>query len=127
MITGNTTHTSNLISSNGCDSIIVTNVTMNPILNLTENVDVCTGTDYTYPDGTISTNVTVNESHVSNLLSTSGCDSIITTNLNVINAFNISENIDICSGDDYTYPDELCLQILLLTNLMYPICDIYGL
>jgi hypothetical protein len=104
-ITASTSYTSNLTSGAGCDSIIVTNVTMDPIFASTENVTVCTGADYTYPDGTTSTNITVNESHVSNLTSLVGCDSVITTNVTINSAYTSTEDFNICEGTDYTYPD----------------------
>jgi gliding motility-associated-like protein len=56
---------------------------MTPIYNLFENVSICSGESYTYADGTVSTNITLNESHTSMLTSISGCDSIIITNINV--------------------------------------------
>jgi gliding motility-associated-like protein len=104
-ITANESHTSNLTSVDGCDSVIVTNVTMNPIYNITDNVTVCIGSNYTYPDGIVSNNITVAESHVSNLTTTSGCDSIITTNITINTAFTSSNDFNICSGANYTYAD----------------------
>lgn len=104
-ITNNTTHTSALSSVTGCDSIIVTNIAVQPNYNQTSNLDVCSGSTFTYPDGTTSTNITANESHTSVLLSSAGCDSIIVTNLTVNSVLNYTENLDICSGTTYTYPD----------------------
>jgi gliding motility-associated-like protein len=104
-ITANTSHTSNLITIAGCDSIIVTNVTMDPVFASTVNVTVCTGATYTYPDGTVSTNITVNESQISTLTSVAGCDSMITTNVTVSSAFTSTQDFNICEGTDYTYPD----------------------
>ncbi len=98
-------YVSNLLTVNGCDSIITTNVIVNPVYNLSENISICTGGNYTYPDGTIHNNIIADESYVSNLLSVDGCDSIVTTNITVINGFNITENIIICENDQYTYPD----------------------
>jgi len=83
VITANTSYTSNLLSSFNCDSVIVTNVTMNPIQNSTENFTICSGDDYTYPDGTVHTNITANESYVSTIAAISGCDSLVTTNLSI--------------------------------------------
>ena len=85
-ITANTSHISNLVSEvTGCDSIITTNITVNDIYVLTEDVNVCSGDDYTYPDGTTITDITTNTSQESNLLSEiTGCDSTITTNISVI-------------------------------------------
>lgn len=98
-------HTNNLTSIYGCDSIIVSNVSVQPTYSLSENTTICTGSDYTYPDGTISTNVVSSESHTSLLTSINGCDSTIITNVSVTNGFNTSENVSLCSGDDYVYPD----------------------
>ena len=36
----------------GCDSIIVTTVTMDPIYNVVESVTACENASVTYPDGT---------------------------------------------------------------------------
>lgn len=58
-------------------------LTKNPVFNLTEGVNICSGADYTYPDGTVLSNVTANVSYTSNLQTTQSCDSIIQTNLNV--------------------------------------------
>ena len=49
--------------------------------NLTEDVSICEGDSYTFPDGSTGTETSV---HASNLLSVYGCDSVITTNLTVI-------------------------------------------
>ncbi len=105
VISSNTIHTSLLSSVNGCDSVILTNVTMTPVYNSVQNLDVCSGSTYVYPDGTVSTNITSNESHTSVLSSIGGCDSTIVTNLNITTSLNYSENIALCSGEDYTYPD----------------------
>lgn len=105
VINGNTSHTSLLSSVNGCDSVIVTNVSMSPNYSINQNIDVCTGSSYTYPDGTISTNITVNENHTSLLTTINGCDSTVITYLNVTTTLSSSESVDVCSGDSYTYPD----------------------
>ncbi|MEZ4937290.1 MAG: gliding motility-associated C-terminal domain-containing protein [Crocinitomicaceae bacterium] len=81
-ITSNTSHISNLTTQGtGCDSIITTNVTMVSGVTNTINVNLCAGQDYTYADGTISTNIQSNESHVSVFPLGSGCDSLVTENL----------------------------------------------
>jgi gliding motility-associated-like protein len=104
-ITVNESHVSNLLSVAGCDSIITTNINVLSTYAVNEAFSVCSGASYTYPDGTISTNITVNESHVSNLTSVAGCDSIVTTDISVISAYNTSENVSVCPGSNYTYPD----------------------
>ncbi|MFT5859305.1 MAG: hypothetical protein ACI865_001406, partial [Flavobacteriaceae bacterium] len=51
VILANTSHTSNLLTTQGCDSIIVTNVTVLPVLSGTVNESVCNGVQYTSPQG----------------------------------------------------------------------------
>ena len=66
----------NLIETNFCYPSFYT---ANPVV-------VCSGGSYTYADGTISINITVNENHTSTLSgqAANGCDSLITENLSVL-------------------------------------------
>lgn len=98
-------HISNLSSVNGCDSIVTENITVIPSYELTENITLCAGSNYTYPDGTVSTNITADESHISNLTSVTLCDSNITTNITITLNSSSSSDIFICPGEDYTYID----------------------
>lgn len=56
---------------------------INPVYNLIENIDIVCGTSYTFPDNSSVENVMENFSHISMLTSIHGCDSVITTNLNI--------------------------------------------
>lgn len=103
-VNANTSHTSLLNTSEGCDSVIITNVNVNPTYNTSENVDVCIGSVYTYPDG-FSETINNSTAHTSSLSSVFGCDSIIITNVNAVSDYTLTENVSICSGDNYTYPD----------------------
>jgi hypothetical protein len=89
---------------NGCDSIIVTNVTVNPVYYLTENVIACENSTYTYPDGTTAV-ITASTSYSSVFTTVSGCDSIIGTNVTMSLPFNSTENITACENSTVTYPD----------------------
>jgi gliding motility-associated-like protein len=104
-ITANETHVSNLTSLLGCDSIVTTNVNIINAFAIAENFDICFGTNYTYPDGTTSTNITANESHVSTFVSVLGCDSVVTTNITVNQVYNLTENVNACENSTVTYPD----------------------
>jgi gliding motility-associated-like protein len=104
-ILANESHVSNLTSVSGCDSVITTNITISSAFTTTENFNICSGTNYTYPDGTTNTNITVNESHVSTFVSVLGCDSLVTTNLTVDPVYNLTENITACENSSVTYPD----------------------
>ncbi|MBL4704490.1 MAG: T9SS type A sorting domain-containing protein, partial [Flavobacteriales bacterium] len=105
VITANTSHASTLTSSGGCDSIITTNVTVLQTYDLNQSVNVCTGADYTYPDGTVHTSIVINENCTSSLTTVSGCDSVVTTNLTVLSSLASTDNVTVCSGETYTYPD----------------------
>jgi gliding motility-associated-like protein len=75
------TYTSNLFSVAGCDSIIITNLAFTDGFAVTVDTSMLEGQTYTLPDG-----ISVNEAgtYISNLISTGGCDSIVTTHLTII-------------------------------------------
>ena len=75
-----------LTNSVGCDSVINIELTIEQSQSNTQNVNVCSGDSYTMPDGTNFTNITASFSHVNNLVSSFGCDSIITVNVNPFSA-----------------------------------------
>jgi predicted dienelactone hydrolase len=77
-----TIHTSNLSSVGGCDSIIETTLAVQPSYQLAESAVICNGDIYTFPDGTTSSSATT---HSSILTSSTGCDSIVETTLNITN------------------------------------------
>ncbi|MFH2142443.1 MAG: T9SS type A sorting domain-containing protein, partial [Bacteroidota bacterium] len=122
-ITAQVVHTSYLHSEFNCDSIVHTTVDVNPVYNLLENVSVCSGEDYTFPDGTTQTNITAQVVYTSNFQSEFNCDSIIQTTVDVNPVYNLSENVSICSGNDYTYPDgttqtNITTQVVYTSNLL---------
>ncbi len=102
LITGNTSHISNLQTVNGCDSLITTNVTSNPSYSSTVNVSLCAGSDYTFPDGVIHSNITASEVYDAIFVSSNGCDSTITTNItiNQIPVVDAGNNFTICEGEN---------------------------
>ncbi|WP_143306135.1 PKD domain-containing protein [Chitinophaga vietnamensis] len=69
------TYTSRLVSVYGCDSIITTQLAVHPPYHITENKTPCTRS-YQLPDGRI---VNTGGAYTSQLKSSYGCDSIITT------------------------------------------------
>jgi len=104
------THTSNLTTYlTGCDSVIVTTVTPKPIWAVTDSVQICSGDDYLYPNGSLQSNITSNVTQISTISSIYGCDSVITTVITVNPIFLINQNINLCYGEDYTFPDGLLI------------------
>lgn len=104
-ITSGLVHVSNLISVASCDSLVTTTVNLLPVYNTSENVSVCSGSDYTFPDGSTQTGITSTVVHVSNLSSVLLCDSNITTTVDVKPVYNLDETYGVCFGSDFTFPD----------------------
>jgi hypothetical protein len=98
-------YVSNLLTVNGCDSIITTTVNVNPVYNQFEVITICSGEDYIFPDGSIQENITANLTYASKFVTIQGCDSTITTSINVNPAYNLSETDSVCCGDSFTFPD----------------------
>lgn len=78
-----------------CDSIVTTEVTLlqPDFVNTTENI--CLG-DSAFLEGMWQTTSGV---YIDSLINTYGCDSVVTTQLNIIQAKSTSLNVSICSGD----------------------------
>ncbi|MBL4585783.1 MAG: T9SS type A sorting domain-containing protein, partial [Flavobacteriales bacterium] len=100
-------YTSNLQTiGTSCDSIIETTVNVAPDYDLTETASVCSGENYTFPDGTTQQNITSQVVYTSNLQTVStSCDSIIETTVNVNPTYDLTETDAVCAGQNYTFPD----------------------
>lgn len=99
------TYFSILNTFSGCDSIIATNLFVTSGFSTSETVNICSGSDYTFADGTVHTNITINESYISTLMSMGGCDSLVTTNILVNSSFTNTEFLTICEGENHQFPD----------------------
>jgi hypothetical protein len=104
-ITQQVIHESYLQSSVGCDSTVITTLTINADTLDTETVEVCYDGMYTFPDGTSISNITQQTIHESHLQTTSGCDSTVVTTVDVLAPYSASETITVCLQGAYTYPD----------------------
>ena len=81
----------------GCDSIITTNLTVNPVYNHTDSVNICSGHSHMVGNSVYdSTGV-----YIDTLNTINGCDSIITTTLIVNPPFYFSNTVNICFGENY--------------------------
>lgn len=94
--TGN--YSTTLTSVAGCDSVVNTNLVVNPLYNVSQNAAVCQGQNYTLPDGS-----TVNAAgtYPVTLTAITGCDSVVSTNLTLNPIYNIPQNASICQGQNY--------------------------
>ncbi len=97
-VTAPGTYVDTLTSSGGCDSISTITVTLTPVITNTVNVNICQGQSY-FAGGA---NQTTSGNYVDTLTSSGGCDSILTTTLNVAPAITTTGNVAICQGGSAT-------------------------
>ncbi len=95
------TYTDTLQTVKGCDSIVITNLSFNPVYDDTVTATICAGENYTLPDGSIQSAA---GDYTVNLLSISGCDSIVTTQLTVLPNSATIVDTAICPGTNYILP-----------------------
>ena len=110
-ITSQVVYTSTIPSVvTACDSLIETTVTLNPEFDLSESVTVCSGEEYTFPDGSTQT-ITSQTVYTSDLQTVVlGCDSIIETTVEVTEVeIGVTEDngtlTATASGADYQWLD----------------------
>lgn len=125
LITASTTYTSSFLTAAGCDSLIVTNVIMDPVYAISTSVNACQNSTVTYPDGSNAV-IVGNTSHVSNLLSAAGCDSIITTNVTMLPNYVVSSAINACQNSTVTYPDGTSAVIIGNTSHISNLLSVAG-
>ena len=100
-VTAGGTYTETIKSAAGCDSIVTVNLTIGNAVTLTKAATICAGQSYTLPSGkTVNTSGTYSET----FKSSGGCDSVITTNLTVLDVLKETVNASICPGQSYTLP-----------------------
>ncbi len=90
------------ISVGGCDSTVTVDLTVAPEFAVSTSVSICDGESYVLPDGTVVTTTGV---YTTDLLTAAGCDSIITTFLNVQPVYTFIEDTTVCIGETVTLPD----------------------
>jgi YVTN family beta-propeller protein len=93
------TYHDTLIAIHGCDSIVTTNLTVNPVYAFTENHSICNGETYNWH----GVDYTTANTYTANYTSIHGCDSIYTLHLTVNPVYAFTENHSICNGDIYNW------------------------
>jgi len=97
--------TSHFTSTQGCDSAIVTSLTVNPVYSQASYASVCSGSSFTFPDGSVLDSITSTVFHTSKFQSISGCDSLVISTVSVNPVSVQSVSVSVCSGSGYTFPD----------------------
>ena len=95
MYTTSGVYNDTLSAVNACDSVVVTNLTVNAAITTTQSIAICAGGSYTI--GTSSYNTAGNYTDV--LTSAAGCDSTVTTNLTVNPTITGTQTLTICASD----------------------------
>ena len=97
---GGTTHTTSgtftdvLTAANGCDSTVITNLTVSPAITGSQTLTVCAGGSVTVGGTAHTTTGTFTDV----LTAANGCDSTVTTNLTVSPAITGSQTLTVCAG-----------------------------
>ena len=92
-------YTDSLSTTFGCDSLIITNLVVNPTFNDSTTISICQG-DSIFLNGSFQYNSGV---FTDSLQSVLGCDSVVTTNLIVNPVFSFIQNSTICQGDSVLF------------------------
>jgi gliding motility-associated-like protein len=86
----------------GCDSLITTvALSVNSFTTSTVNRTLCFGQTYTRPGGIV---VNSNGTYIDTLRNSSGCDSIVTSNINYITLETRNISASVCAGQSYRMP-----------------------
>ena len=96
------TYTTTLTNAFGCDSVVTTNLTVDPAVVTDISGSICDGDTYTLPDGSTTTSSGI---FSFTFVSAAGCDSIVTVDLTVNTVSSTTEDVSICDGGSYTLPD----------------------
>jgi gliding motility-associated-like protein len=92
--------TDTLLSAMGCDSIVVTNLSLfaNPVYGFQEYT-ICQGESISVADNSYNSNGL----YIDTLQTINGCDSILTTGIFVITPVVVNSEVHLCNGSSYTF------------------------
>ncbi len=83
----------------GCDSIVITNLTLKTASTFTNSQSICQGSSYTINGKTYTTAGTYRDTLKN--AAVGGCDSIVITNLTIVNQIETNLTETICSGASF--------------------------
>jgi gliding motility-associated-like protein len=116
------TYTDSLKTVAGCDSIVLTTLTVNPIVTTNQKVIICEGDIYRLGDSSY----TQKGSYRNKIKSSTGCDSIILTELTVNARTSKMLEATICPGKIYRLGSKILTQAGVYTDTIRrraPLCD----
>lgn len=86
----------------GCDSFVYAHLTVLDPVYASFTDSFCPGGSYVLPDGTTAS---IPGDYIINLLTTAGCDSVLTVTLTLSDTLEVLMEASICEGDSYILPD----------------------
>ncbi len=98
-------YTSTLQTTGGCDSLVITHVGVLQPTSAGETVAVCPGGNHTFPDGSMLMGITSQVIYTSTISNAAGCDSTVTTTVNVNSTYAMNDSYTVCSGNSFTFAD----------------------
>ncbi|MBK7426628.1 MAG: hypothetical protein IPI60_06185 [Saprospiraceae bacterium] len=99
LLTASGIYVADLVNSEGCDSIVTLNLTVNPAFEETITAEICQGATYDF-NGQM---LTVSGTYTTDLTNAQGCDSIVTLLLTVNPALEETITAEICQGVTYNF------------------------
>ncbi len=95
-----------LISSYGCDSLVILKLTVIPDIRRTLQERICHGETYEFEGQTLTSDGT----YTATYQASSGCDSIITLFLSVLPSYQTDYDAAICEGESYLFEGDTISQ-----------------
>lgn len=92
------TYTDSYQTGSGCDSIVVTHLSIDPVYEASQMIELCSGESFTVG----SSVYTVSGTYVDTFVSSNGCESVITTLLSINPEYAITNVASICEGGSYS-------------------------
>jgi gliding motility-associated-like protein len=93
-----------LSTVNGCDSLVTTALTVNPVYDVTIPISLCDDEEIVLPDGSTITDPDAGL-YSFTFSSVDGCDSIVSIVLTILPIYDLTDTVVICEGDSYVLPD----------------------
>ncbi|MBI5218688.1 MAG: T9SS type A sorting domain-containing protein [Bacteroidia bacterium] len=106
-LTASGTYYHTLTSSLLCDSVIKLSLIVNPVDTTLQSQTICEGSNYNF----FGTPLTTAGNYYHTLASILNCDSVIKLSLTVYPVFDTTKNVSICTGQNYTLPDNSVVSI----------------
>ncbi len=93
------TYRDTIPARNGCDSIIILELTVHPTAQTLVEQEICEGSSFVFGGQSYNTSGTYHDT----LATQHGCDSVITLMLSVLDQFETDIAAQICVGDEYVF------------------------